>query len=343
MWLARLERGLSAVEARELKEWLALDRSHEAALFEVARVWDQMDSLNRLADLFPEPAPPRRTWPKLTLAFAIPALLAVAFALFVTMKPTTRDGLHAERERSISGARMTSSSSISEEPINYTQLFETAVGEHSTVRLPDGTELTLNTNSRVQADFTASRRTLRLEQGEFFVHVAHDVNRPLTVFAGSKLVRAVGTSFNVEIKDDQRVEVIVTEGKVLIGVADKKAPRTEAAWLEQFDTSAVAGEQVLLSDQKKEIQDIGTDDIDVKLAWRSGNLIFHGEPLADALGEIERYTRVTFVIKDERLKTIRVAGLFKAGDVDGLLETLRKNFNISYERVGAERIVLKSE
>lgn len=322
VWLARIDRGLSKDEDRELKDWLSQDHRHAAALLRTASLWDKMDTLSRLADLFPEPAPPpNRARLKLTFALAIPGLVALAIGLFMSRfhaPPVVTD-------------------------LAYSQAFETAIGEHSTVRLPDGTELTLNTNSRVQAEFKADGRTLRLEKGEFFVHVARDPGRPLTVFAGDKLVRAVGTSFNVEIKDSQHVEVIVTEGKVLIGIADKKAPESQTAWLEQFDSSVVAGQRVLLSDQHKEVQDIGADEIDVKLAWRAGNLVFHGEPLADALGEIERYTPVTFVIKDEELKTIRVAGLFKAGDVEGLLETLRRNFNISYERVGAERIVLKSE
>jgi transmembrane sensor len=90
-------------------------------------------------------------------------------------------------------------------------------------------------------------------------------------------------------------------------------------------------------------QPIAADEIDVRLSWRDGNLIFRGQPLIEALNEIERYTPVEFVITDEKLKTVRVAGMFKAGDVEGLLETLRQNFNITYERVGTETIVIKSK
>jgi transmembrane sensor len=222
------------------------------------------------------------------------------------------------------------------------QVFETAVGEHSTIRLIDGSELTLNTNSRVRAEFGPAGRILRLERGELFVRVAHDASRPLTVLAGDRLVRAVGTAFNVEITPGQLVEVIVTDGKVLIGVA-KTAATTEAAWVEDFSTPVLAGQRVVLGDEKPAVEQLESTEIDVKLSWREGNLVFHGEPLAEALGEIERYTRVTFVIRDEELKTVRIAGLFKAGDVDGLLATLRENFNISYERIGAEQIVLTSD
>jgi transmembrane sensor len=330
-WLARLERGLTEVEDRKLHDWLAANPKHTTALIEAAELWDRMDTLSRLADLFPKPTSRPAHRGPLILAIAASALIIAVGILFVMVPGSGLSGL--------SRLSPDFGSSVS----GYAQQFETAIGEHSTVRLPDGSEITLNTNSRVRAEFDQDKRTLRLERGEMFVHVAHDETRPLTVWAGDKLVRAVGTSFNVEITNDQQVEVIVTEGKVLIGVVNIDAPAPDNAWLEQFATPVAAGELVLISQQPRAVKEIGADEIDVKLSWRAGNLIFHGEPLAQALDEVERYTSVTFVIRDEELKAIRVAGLFKAGDVDGLLKTLRENFNISYERVDAQKIVLKSE
>ncbi len=78
------------------------------------------------------------------------------------------------------------------------------------------------------------------------------------------------------------------------------------------------------------------------MSWRQGNLIFRGESLEDAVAEIGRYTTVEFVILDDDLRKVRIAGLFKAGDVDGLLATLRENFNISYQHTGDGKIVLTS-
>jgi len=39
---------------------------------------------------------------------------------------------------------------------------------------------------------------------------------------------------------------------------------------------------------------------------------------------------------------LRIGGLFKAGDVDGLLATLKENFNIDAEWLDAERVRLKA-
>ncbi|MFT6733629.1 MAG: transmembrane sensor, partial [Polaribacter sp.] len=75
---------------------------------------------------------------------------------------------------------------------------------------------------------------------------------------------------------------------------------------------------------------------------RGGNLFFRGESLEKIIEEIERYTQVEFEIFDEDLKRIRVAGLFKAGDVKGLLETLEKNFNVTNKKIGNNKILLSN-
>jgi len=81
----------------------------------------------------------------------------------------------------------------------------------------------------------------------------------------------------------------------------------------------------------------------VKLSWRKGNLIFRGESLEEAVREVERYTPVEFVFLDQDLKKIRVAGLFKAGDVRGLLATLRENFDIVYQYTDDQTVLLGKE
>jgi len=87
---------------------------------------------------------------------------------------------------------------------------------------------------------------------------------------------------------------------------------------------------MILGSADAEVSEISPEDIAVKLSWQQGNLIFRGESLAEAVDEIGRYTTVEFVILDENLKKLRISGLFKAGDVEGLLTTLKENFNINH-------------
>ena len=171
-----------------------------------------------------------------------------------------------------------------------------------------------------------ANRLLQLDRGELHITVARDKKRPLSVLVGERVVQAVGTEFNIEITGEQRIELVVTEGVVMVGIS---ADSTNAGgpqkplMLTQNATPVAAGQEVVidLNDDPAQPVDadaIDADDIAVKLSWREGNLIFRGESLEEAVSEVGRYTEVQFIFLDEESKKVRVAGLFKAGDVDGL-------------------------
>ncbi|MBA6398905.1 FecR domain-containing protein [Colwellia sp. BRX10-4] len=69
------------------------------------------------------------------------------------------------------------------------------------------------------------------------------------------------------------------------------------------------------------------------LAWQQGMLVFNGQPLDEALTEVSRYTTIKFEIIDSILTQTKVSGYFKANDIDGLLESLKNNFNVQFEKV----------
>ena len=101
------------------------------------------------------------------------------------------------------------------------------------------------------------------------------------------------------------------------------------------------GEAAILDSADAKIRKIAPEQVAVDLSWRDGNLIFQGETLEEAIDEISRYTSVEFVISWMiDIRAVRVAGLFKAGDINGLLLTLRENFQIPSQRVGTERVLL---
>ncbi|OUS23456.1 hypothetical protein A9Q98_15375 [Thalassotalea sp. 42_200_T64] len=335
-WIAKLERGLNQDEKSSLQAWMALSEKHTEVLFEVAQIWDKMDDLRRLSDLFPQTSGNQKKLPTWLGAMAASVIFAITIGLY-------HGGFHF----SLFG--QAEQSAVVAKQMDY----QTDIGERKTINLPDNSKIVLNTNSFVQITYTATARVIDLQRGEIHIDVAHDKSRPLSVIARGKVIQAVGTAFNVQVRNEL-VELIVTDGKVL--VAEKKPQLTTtdmniidieqmAKRLPQNSMTISKGEKVDLDLTGKVIEKvIKVDAIEVaaSLSWRQGNLIFRGESLAEAMAEISRYTDIEFELSDdEMLNKVQVAGVFKTGDVKGLLEVLRNNFNISYEKIGSDRIMLK--
>ncbi len=331
-WIARLDRELQDEEKLALQQWLAASALNQQELLAVAKLWDKMDALSRLSALFPAVEPKisqqRRPLSGLAMAASAAALLLLG-ALFY--------------RGDLSPLNTTPASAV----VAMQATYQTRVGENNTIELPDKSKLVLNTNSFVVVRYTAGARVIELQRGEINIDVAHDTSRPLSVIAGGKIIQAVGTAFNVDLRQDH-VELIVTDGKVLVGSnSDKEQPtaQTLAKRLPQSSLAISKGERVDLDPRGKtreQVQKIDAVELAASLSWRSGNLIFRGENLQDALAEISRYTDIQFELADDaKLKSIHVAGMFKTGDVNGLLEVFRSNFNISHERLSGDKILLK--
>ena len=327
IWISRLDRGLSDEEKVSLGQWLTESEQHRLALIKAGQVWDKAEVLSTLADLFPEPAEQQQTgsWKMPAIAasvVAIPLSLWLVTSFYYLFNPAAENS----SELALS---------------NLVSLYKTAIGELTHVNLPDGTELILNTDTTVRVNYSDHQRLLMLEQGELHVQVTHDENRPLSVLAGDQVIQAVGTAFNVELSSDQRVDLVVTEGRVLVGQRQDVVPLLVASDPIVIPVSALVvseGERILLGRQDT-VELVEATEIEIQLSWQDGNLVFRGEPLGQAIEEISRYTSLEFVFLDENIREVQVAGLFQTGDVDGLLAALRDSFEIDSQRVG-QRILL---
>ena len=91
----------------------------------------------------------------------------------------------------------------------------TPVGGFLHKTLADGSIIRLNTNTRITVSYDRAQRHISLHQGEIFLRVARNVERPLVVATERGEVRALGTAFAVRLKD-QGISVTVTEGRVVI-------------------------------------------------------------------------------------------------------------------------------
>ncbi|MDA9096007.1 FecR domain-containing protein [Porticoccaceae bacterium] len=341
LWLVRLDgRQLSRDETRELLAWLRRSDYHREYLTRLARQWDGMAALNKLATLFPlaenETATTRRSrarqpgvgvsakWlPQWQPLFAFSLMLVVVLV----------------------GWQSSLFLGDSSSPHAYV----TAVGETGRHVLSDGSVITLNTNTKVQVDYNDKQRKVTLLQGEANFEVAKNTQQPFVVYAGKGVVQAVGTAFNVRLSGSEYkdlVDVIVTEGRVnVINQYSESAEQPAKSSNPSSQRSLDAGQRVQYSDASESVEEIPTEAevIQRKLAWQEGSLAFKGETLAQALAEISRYTHKELLIADASLNSLEVGGRYRTDDIDNLLTSLADVMGIDITFLPGEKIQLSEK
>ncbi|MCB5190768.1 FecR domain-containing protein [Methylobacillus arboreus] len=184
----------------------------------------------------------------------------------------------------------------------------TGTGEYKTLRLADGTQLMLNSNSAVNVRYTAQHRKIDLLRGEIMVATAKDAQqRPMQVATHHGLMQPLGTRFNVRLDQDFS-QLAVLEGKVALS----------AAGLPQQEIIVMPGELVMFS-----VHGLGErlPWSERSVAWVDGMLVVSQMRLEDFLRELGRHRR-GIVRCDPALADLRISGSFPLADTELILKNL---------------------
>ncbi|WP_298673103.1 FecR domain-containing protein [uncultured Sphingomonas sp.] len=192
------------------------------------------------------------------------------------------------------------------------QAFQTATGQRTTITLPDGSIVTLDSQTAMRFTDLAEERRVELFRGRAFFKVAHNPSRPFTVTAAGKRVRAIGTAFEVSV-DRGEMAVVLAEGKVRVEEVQKTANGTDMT----------AGRQLVVSPNRQ--WTVSTVDVKKEIGWTEGRLIFMRDPLAKAIEEVNRYSTRKLTFKDGQIPDKEIVGVFSAGDVESFITALELN------------------
>lgn len=195
--------------------------------------------------------------------------------------------------------------------------YATAVGQQTSVALSDGSTMRLDTDSRVSVRYAPGVRRVAVEKGQAFFDVAHDPGRPFIVEADGAQVRAVGTRFDV-LKQGRDVVVTLAEGRVLVTAAIGSGKRS---W------TLSPGQQLRLAAGMGEGR-IVTADVETATAWTSGRLLFRDTALADAVAQINRYSRRKVILAAGVPGDVRINGAFDTGDVDAFAAAAAESLDL---------------
>jgi transmembrane sensor len=207
--------------------------------------------------------------------------------------------------------------------------YTTAIGEQRPVPLPDGSTVTLNTNTDLFTCITAQERLVRLARGEAYFNVQHDP-RPFRVQSGRGSVQDIGTSFDV-YRRPKDTQVSVIEGQV--SVSDSAASATPSSHFARahFTQELHASMQMVIpnaAEVSPSVRTLDAQDITHLIAWLHNSIFLSGLSVTEAIEEIKRYNRVQFAMDDPRIGTLHPGGVMVATHLDNFLETLQNQFGI---------------
>ncbi len=172
------------------------------------------------------------------------------------------------------------------------------------LKLPDQSVITLNRGSQViyNNNFGVTNRDLILE-GEAFFDVARNESLPFKVFAESSTIEVLGTSFNIK-SSAEKVKVSVVSGKVAFYETIAKQNRIELIKDEQSEYNYASH-----TFAKKELLERNA------MAWKTGHIVFDGEPISEALTFLENYFDKKIVVEaEEILSQTLLEAEFKSDD-----------------------------
>ena len=184
--------------------------------------------------------------------------------------------------------------------------YSTGRNDQQVVQLDDGSKVHLNVNSKVEVRFTRGERHIRLARGEAFFEVTHDALRPFIVEADQTRVRAVGTKFDVRDRGSD-VQVTLLEGQVRV-----QQDAQPSGW------TLAPNERLVLPDSGAVRK--APVDATQTVSWTTGRLAFKDTPLADAVAEVNRYSKTRVVLEGDDLSHRLLDGYFDVGDTQSFVK-----------------------
>lgn len=207
----------------------------------------------------------------------------------------------------------------------------TEIGEQRMLTLQDGTRVYLNTDSRVVVNYDKRQRAVELKSGEAFFEVAKKPpNWPFVVTVDGRQITALGTAFVVR-RDSNRVSVTLLEGKV--AVLPTPEPSTPMIPLSP-------GQRLVLADNRP--PKVDEPSIEKVTAWRSGYVDVVEVSLADAVAEMNRYSRLNVIVAEPETAAIPISGIFRAGDITSFANAVAESYGLEVVEK-TDRIVLQGK
>ncbi len=219
-------------------------------------------------------------------------------------------------------------------------------GSKSKVQLPDGSQVWLNSGSKLTygKDFNGTLREVNLT-GEAYFDVVKNPGKPFIIHARNIDIRVVGTAFNVKsYPGDKTTETSLIRGIIEVNIRNRPA---EKIILKPNEKLVVAADDLPVVKQAlpataprtrpapqvviDNISYLPADSTVVETSWMDNKLIFRDESFRELADRMERWYGVSIVFDNKQLEDIRLTGTFQGETLQQALRALTITASFTYK------------
>ena len=217
---------------------------------------------------------------------------------------------------------------------------ETAKGVRSVFTLKDGTEVKLNSDSRLEypANFSDSTREVFLT-GEAFFDVSKDPQHPFIIHTKDLSVKVLGTIFNVKAYPNERLtETTLLQGAITVTLNDRSKNKIQMKPLQKLVIEHLKQDKI---DNKNIHKGISTSlqqltyfkpdqATIIETSWTENKLTFKNEEFSVLALSMERWYNVEISFESEHAKSLRFTGIIEKENIHEALKALQLTERFGY-------------
>jgi len=219
-------------------------------------------------------------------------------------------------------------------PLGETQAVEIAAdqAQRRTVRLGDGSQLTLDRGASVRDLSSTVERHFVLMRGRARFDVARDARRPFVVDAGTGRIIAHGTEFDVSV-EDRTIRVVLLRGVVEVRRRDQRGLSTDRPRFLH------PGEQVIVGIDR--IAEPSPADAQM-LGWPDTMISFDDVPLSRAIDIFNQSSERKIELAGAGVAARPLSGAFRRDDPEAFAQAVAASLDLIVDHATPGIIVLRS-
>jgi len=210
------------------------------------------------------------------------------------------------------------------------------------VVLPDGTQVWLNSDSKLEYDKDMVNRRIRQVRliGEAYFDVAHNKKHPFIIVTDKISVKVLGTAFNIKAyPKDKKTETTLIRGSIELTVNSQNAEKVILKPAEKFalidnkvkvlNAAASAQPDVTMMIQNVLPVKVAGKEYTEEVSWVDNQLVFNNETFEEIAPRLERWYNIKLDIRNSEINNYHFTGVFDKEDLTEALTAMKliKPFN----------------